>query len=275
MYGALNETADMNDTYYTYTPEAYFIEGVRFGYEYQIPGFYREFTGFQFVGVGQDPQVENRTDEPWLNTTFQLDTSVNMSTWQPGEELDPVPYNSTLWFNGSAIALDAPFLNMPANDTDCKWFDYTGLCLCYGDTLLTSDFRQDNNLICISEAGYVWGFSSVITLIGIIIEVCWIIGCFGMWLDVHINSTLFRMNRPASGLVRNILDIAGAIQRDLGNDTGAYKNRELVKALEKCSPVGYEVDDTGGKVDRIVMVSVPAARERHSRLRIDSSAFYA
>lgn len=76
-------------------------------------------------------------------------------------------------------------------------------------TLLSSDFRQNDNLVCISEEGYVWGFLSVVTLIGIILEVCWTLGCFGMLLDVHINSTLFRVNRPGSGLVRNILDVAG------------------------------------------------------------------
>lgn len=195
--------------------------------------------------------------------TFQLDTSINMSGSDPYDTLDPVPYNSTLWFNGSTIALDAPFLSFPANQTSCEWFTNDGACLCYGDTLLTSDFRGDkgDNLICISEEGYVWGFSSVIMLVGIILEVCWMLGCFGMWLDVHINSMLFRMNRPGSGMVRNILDVAGAIQRDLGGDTGAYGDRELVKELERCQPVGFEVVDDGGKVDRIAIVSMPGARD--------------
>lgn len=105
------------------------------------------------------------------------------------------------------------------------------------------------------------GFSSVITLIGVILEVCWIVGCFGMWLDVHINSSLFRMNRRGSGVVRNILDLGGAIRNDLGRDTGAYRNGALLKELEKLPPVGYEVVDDG-RQGRISIVSMSGARRR-------------
>lgn len=227
-----------------------------------VPGLYRQFTGFQFAGAGQEAISE---DTPWFNTTFQLDPSVDMSNWRqsdlPYQTLDPVPYNSTLWWNGSAIPLEAPFLNISARQTDCEWFGRGETCLCYRDAPLTSDFMRDDNLICISEQGYVWGFSSVITLVGVILEVCWIVGCFGMWLDVHINSNLFRMNRRGSGVVRNILDIGGAIRHDLGRDTGAYSNRALTKELEKLPPVGYEVVDDGQK-GRISIVSMPGARRR-------------
>lgn len=224
-----------------------------------VKGLYREFTGFQFAGAGQE--VANKST-PWFNATFQLDTSVNMSDWKHSYiPLDPVPYNSTLWWNGSAIPLEAPFLNLPPRAEDCNWFDLTGMCLCYRDALLTSDFRGDDNLICISETGYVWGFSSMITLIGVILEVCWIVGCFGMWLDLHINSSLFRMNRRGSGVVRNILDLGGAIRNDLGRDTGAYENSALLKELEKLPPVGYEVTDDGQR-GRISIVSMPGARRR-------------
>lgn len=241
----------------------------------KVVGLYREFTGFQLPGVGQDPKFDNGTDAPWFNMTFQLDKSININESILETFLEPVPYNSTLWFGGSAIALDAPFLSLPANKDDCEWFPGNGACLCYGDTLLKTDFRKANNsLICISEEGYIWGFSSVMTLVGVILEVCWMVGCFGMWLDVHLNSTLFKMNRPSSGVVRNILDVAGAMQRDLGEGTGAYKDRELKKALAKCPPVGFAVDDNG-KVDRIVMVSMPGVRRRRSRIRIERGRLYA
>lgn len=234
------------------------------GWRTAIKGLYREFTGFQFAGAGQE--VANK-ETPWFNDTFQLDPSVNMSGWtQSYRELDPVPYNSTLWWNGSAIPLEAPFLDLPARVEDCNWFGASGMCLCYRDALLTTDFRDDDNLICISEDGYVWGFSSVITLIGMILEVCWIVGCFGMWLDVHINSNLFRMNRRGSGVVRNILDVGGAIRHDLGRDTGAYDNSALLKELEKLPPVGYEVDDSGQQ-GRISIVSKPGARRRGGGLK--------
>lgn len=140
---------------YGYTGTSTWGTSISRGSRSAVPGLYRQFTGFQFAGAGQEVTNE---DEPWFNTTFQLDTSVNMSSWtQPYRQLDPVPYNSTLWWNGSAIPLEAPFMNLPAHEDDCNWFGVTGMCLCYRDALLTSDFRGDNNLICISEDGYVWG----------------------------------------------------------------------------------------------------------------------
>lgn len=273
----MNETTDFNLWGYYYTSSD--LTGVsmhngryrgQYGYDGDsvygyggarsaVPGLYRQFTGFHFAGAGQEVASE---DTPWFNTTFELDPSVNMSSWRRSYmALDPVPYNSTLWWNGSAVSLGAPFMNLPARAEDCNWFGVTGMCLCYRDALLTSDFRGDDNLICISEEGYVWGFSSVITLIGVVLEVCWIVGCFGMWLDVHINSSLFRMNRRGSGVVRNILDLGGAIRNDLGRDTGAYGNGALLKELEKLPPVGYEVVDNGQR-GRISIVSMPGARRR-------------
>lgn len=273
-----NKTMDFNDFSYT----TYFAddgsEHADFSDTERSVGLAQTFTGFQYPGVGQFPKYANGSDAPWFNMTFQLDTSINVSYENADRLLEPVPYNSTLWFNDRSISLDAPFLSLPPNDSICAWFSAPGLCLCYGDTLLTEDFRKDadnkSTLICISEEGYSWGFSSVVTMVGIILEVCWMLGCFGMWLDVHINSTLFRMNRPSSGVVRNILDVAGAIQRELGEDTGAYDDRELKKALKQCPPVGFEVDGVG-KVDRIAIVSMPGVRRLHGRVKIDSSKLYA
>jgi hypothetical protein len=235
-----------------------------------VPGLYRRVIGFQFAGQGQD--VTNG-EMPWFNATFQLDPSVNVSGWAPyyySYSLDPVPYNSTLLWNGSAVPLEAPFLNLSMRQEDCAWVTGASrtspLCVCYQGAVLTSDFQDPRNLICISEEGYVWGFSSVITVIGMILEVCWIVGCFGMWLDVHINSSLFRMNRRGSGVVRNILDVGGAIWTDLGRDTGAYGNGALLKELDKVPPVGYQVVDDGLQ-GRISIVSVPGARRRGPGLK--------
>lgn len=285
----MNETTDFNDWGYTYSEtsgDGALMNRGRFPSQYgytgqprsgssrwgtsgsgtsrsAVPGLYRQFTGFQFAGAGQEVAS---ADSPWFNTTFVLDPAVNTSLWDAVySELDPVPYNSTLWWNGSGIALEAPFLDFPVRD-ECDWVPISDMCVCYRDELLTSDFRRDDNLICISEEGYVWGFSSVITLIGIILEVCWIVGCFGMWLDVHINSSMFRMNRRGSGVVRNILDVGGAIRHDLGRDTGAYRDGELKKELEKLPPVGYEIDNSG-QHGRITIVSKPWVRRRGGELK--------
>lgn len=121
----VNKTVDLNDWMHDYSTSGHgSLTGVIF-YQYsdtqevgdtvemedysgvednsEVEGLYRNFTGFRFAGLGQDPEAEKRTDSPWLNSTFQLDTSVNISRWQSGWEsgweeewkLEPVPYNST------------------------------------------------------------------------------------------------------------------------------------------------------------------------------------
>lgn len=249
-------------------------------------GLYRQFTGVEFTFDGNvsghmhesRPGGSMPNPVPYANATFQLDLSIPLNeSYMSFSLLEPLPYNSTLRLdNNTGIALDAPFLNLSHG---CgSWMHergtYLDFCICYQGTPLTSDFRTNDALTCISENGYVWGFAGVITLIGIILEMCWIVGCFGMWLDVHLNSSLFRMNRRASGTVRNILDIAGAVQRDLGGDTGAYSEDELRKALKQCAPLGYEIQ-AGDEVDHISILSVAGSRRRRSRLKLVPGRLYA
>lgn len=243
-------------------------------------GLYREFTGFEFRFDGNmtEDTFGMVSNVPFSTTTFQLNTSIPLNASDLldtyGMMLEPVPYNSTLRINNTELHLDAPFLDLNYGcdySTDSWEMDF---CICYHGTPLTSDFRTSDKLTCISEDRYVWGFSGVITLIGIIVEMCWIVGCFGMWLDVHINSSLFRMNRPVSGTIRNIIDVASAVQKDLGRDIGAYSDGDLKEALRKCPPVGYEVE-VGDKIDRIGFVSIPRPRQRRSALKLRPGRLYA
>lgn len=281
-----NETIDFND-YSTWEMSSGDVElGAEIESYLTLPGLYREFTGFQFrldgggaANIGsQSPYLTEHV--PFSNATFQLDSTIpiNNSDSFYASWLDTVPYNSTLWLNnGTSKALSAPFLNLSSG---CgTWMYDTGsildVCLCYQGKPLTSDFRTADALTCISEDGYVWGFAGVITLVGILLEVCWVLGCFGIWLDMHINSTLFRMNRRSSGTVRNILDIAEAIQRELGRNTGAYAESELKEALKRCAPVGYEIQAGHGKVDRISTVPIVGLKQRRNGLILVPGKLYA
>lgn len=76
--------------------------------------------GWQFLGVGQELATRpeellrithvtaaedggKKTETPFLRSEFYLNSTNTTS--------DDVPYNSTLWFNGTRINLAAPFLN--------------------------------------------------------------------------------------------------------------------------------------------------------------------
>jgi hypothetical protein len=107
------------------------------------------------------------------NATLELDTAI-----APGPGI--VPYNSTLWFNGTGYELSAPFLNA---DRACSWFgDPLGSCLCYDDNPIYTDWRTNltgANMKCINDNNsYIWGFSSFICLIGLALEIWWIFGCW-------------------------------------------------------------------------------------------------
>lgn len=290
---SVNGTVDLNDLYPVPTGAYYAEFGLLLERTLHTRTLYGQVNGFEFVS-NRNGSLDTRLpisrggleSMPLRNATFQLDTSVQVNTSSMPYSLtssmaamDPVPYNSTLRFsNGTNMALDAPFLNLSHG---CgSWMRELGstidLCVCYQGSPLTSDFRTGDGLTCISEDGYVWGFAGVFTLIGILLEMGWIVGCFGMWFDAHIHSSLFRMNRRTSGLVRSILDVAGAVQRDLGSDTGAYSDDELRRALDKCAPIGYEVQTADDKTDRIGVVSVAGPRRRRRKLmRLAPDRLYA
>jgi hypothetical protein len=83
-------------------------------------------------------------------------------------------------------------------------------------------------------------------LVGLILEAIWAIGCWVVWLDANVNSQLVKHRRRAGGTVRNVLDLAESVNRDLGTNTCAYGDEELAAALEQCEPVGYSVDASTG-----------------------------
>lgn len=257
----VSETAYWNDwKYSTRSSGAFFSHILPLGnYSY---GPFQTIIGFQFSGAGQ--QGHNLSGYDIYNETFKLQESMVASS-------RVVPYNSTLWINNTAIPFSAPFLKFSRS---CSWFSTTlDLCICHQDTPLLQDWRTDDNLACLNEDGYIWGFSVILVFVGLVLEGCWIIGCFGMWLDATINSQLVNSNRPGTGTIRNIIDIGSSLSRDLGAATGAYSNGELKKALKTCPPVGYAVEERGG-FEHISLVAIPSGSRRRKKLKLDFNNRY-
>jgi hypothetical protein len=218
-------------------------------FAFQIAGYYREqeqrsiFPAYNMTAISSHVVA--------YNETFFLDTTQLLlhpafhsyvAASQSGPEI--VPYNSTLWYNGTSLQLSAPFLRF---DQTCSWFnDPLGVCMCLKDTPIYTDWRADSsggNFKCINDSNsYIWGFASFISIIGLYMEIIWIFGCWLIWAEATRCSNLVNANRPGTGTIRNIIDISGAIRKDLGDHTSLYNESLLREELDRCPQVGYVVE---------------------------------
>ncbi|RDW77887.1 hypothetical protein BP5796_05739 [Coleophoma crateriformis] len=101
-----------------------------------------------------------------------------------------------------------------------------------------------SGVTCVPESEYQWGFSLGWTIAVLGTLMVWSWGMFGLWFDAQKNGLFWQMGRR-SGLYRNILDVANALEDALGPDTCAYNDDELTTAVEKLEPVGFEAVANG------------------------------
>jgi len=80
---------------------------------------------------------------------------------------------------------------------------------------------------------YQWGFSFTLTFIFLILNTVWSIGMYAMWMDAHENSRVDRSGRETGGMFRSVVDLATAIQRNLGKAADQCSNSELEKRLKR------------------------------------------
>lgn len=192
------------------------------------------------------------------NGTFQLDSYAQLSKSSCHSVLEPVSYKSTLRVDNTYSSLDAQFLDLNhtcgAGPTKLGTVTTIGrstnFCICYQGLASTSDFRTDTDLTCIRKDGYLWGFAGVLALIGTITLGRGLLRSLARCSRQH---SLFRMAWKAAlpGNLRNVLDVASAVRRDLGEDAGAHANEELEGALARCEPVRWQVRKGGDGVNRI------------------------
>ncbi|KAI8633859.1 hypothetical protein F5Y19DRAFT_471116 [Xylariaceae sp. FL1651] len=193
-----------------------FFEANNSTQQWSSPGLVQVLEGFQFSRFG-----------PYNDAVYRR------SGYSQGSGI--LPYNSTLQYRNISIHLSAPFVEFGIGDTDCTWWNSTtGECPCYRGKPLGSDWAIGREFVRIGAQGYVWGFSSFILIISLILETVWVIGI---------------------GTARHILDLAEAMNRDLGLHTSTYTDIELRDALKNCPPVGYQLGNTDG-VKHIGLVTI-------------------
>ncbi|CZR52596.1 uncharacterized protein PAC_02473 [Phialocephala subalpina] len=208
-----------------------------------------------------------------------------------------------------SIPQTEPLWNIIYNDSSCKnWYPMFKPQNITNDTLPSqintqyneSYFLDPKNYECVSTDIYQWvrrilipllpllplaspsltptiprpltsssqGFSYAWLLITCTIHSIWLLGTYILSLDSSYNSEIIKKGRKY-GTWRAILDLAESVNRDLGRDTCAYGEDEIVEELGKRRPVGYFVDeqDGGGGVAHLALRGeADCARRRRVRL---------
>lgn len=221
---------------------------------------------WQYSGDGQDVEPLEDWWDPDLGEQFAYQADFILDdTIAPGPAV--VPYNSTFFLNGTEYELAAPFVKFgeecgPHN----SYYTSMGSCVCYRGEPIAYDWDNQDNLFCVGKGEYAWGFSSYVTLAGLVLEAVWAIVCWAMWLDANVNSGLLKSRRRASGFVRNALDLADAVNRDLGLRTCAHSDKELVEALDRCDDVGFTVVY---EADHAHIGVVHGSMKRHGKMLVE------
>ncbi|KAI0127006.1 hypothetical protein BJ170DRAFT_596569 [Xylariales sp. AK1849] len=187
-----------------------------------------------------------------------------------------LPYNSTIWLDGKAIPLEAPFLSTSAACSDWVWAPL-GACLCLNGVPLNQEIDVDNPTGCISDTGYSWGFATRILGVALILEAPWILMTWIMWTWATWRSQLVSRGRAGAGKVRNILDAAEAITEHVGDQHSAYTESELAKQLKTSPPYRYVVEIRGGTEHigiRPTSTSGTQGTELRKRIQVDGDTLY-
>lgn len=131
-----------------------------------------------------------------------------------GESLPPgeMPYNSTLWLNGSAISLSAPFINVGHGCSGNNGFGSLGNCICYKGQPISLDLLGEERAICNTAPGYVWGFSSTLLRLGLAFEAAWMACCLicYLWLSLR-GGLVSKKTMRSAGPMKFALEFSGAM----------------------------------------------------------------
>ena len=216
---------------------------------------------------------KDREKQQFRRSTFRLNHSIS---YHPGVAAS-IPYNSTFWYKGTEISLQAPFLGF----MNCTWLQFKRSdasisppdCLCYKGELVLQDFRVGNHKACTGGAEYVWGFSHFITLIGLILELVWCLVCGYLYLSTNIG-IINLYDRSAVGTLRNALDFAEVVKEELGDDICLYTNKQLMEALSDSHPIGYATKERSDGITHLGLVPVKDGGAVRRRTLLDPKKFY-
>ena len=137
---------------------------------------------------------------------------------------------------------------------------------CYKNEMLPRDLSEQ--VICLPESYFVWGFSSLLLYIICSLQITWTVGMFIVWLDANINSQLCRTGRKTRGFLRPALDIAEAVRDVLGEELCTYQSEDISRTLDTMRMgVQYYATDADG--DGVSHIGLGSNRSRRLLLSND------
>lgn len=166
-----------------------------------------------------------------------------------------MPYNSTLWLDGNAISLSAPFVDFGHNCAGNNPFGSLGNCICYKGQPIPLDLLGEERAVCNTAPGYVWGFSSYLLRLGLAFEATWMACCLicYLWLSLRGGLTRNKIIRNA-GPMKFALELSEAVCEI--DETASALSEDGLKARLKGINVGYRpepvVPDNAGLRHRVV-----------------------
>jgi hypothetical protein len=116
-----------------------------------------------------------------------------------------------------------------------------------------------DNVQCVANGVYQWGFSTNIIFVFMTLNGLWTIGTYGVWIHMNRKSELCQKGRRL-GKYRATVDLVESICQDLGNDICAYSEKELTEKLEKQGGIKYYVEQ--GEGDGISHIGITSCRGR-------------
>lgn len=128
---------------------------------------------------------------------------------------------------------------------------------------------SDDNVFCLQNHNYQWGFSSVLVFIFMICNGIWLLGNFITWWSLQRKSQ-FAKKKRTMGRYRAAVDITEAIANELGPNLSALSNSDLESELRKRPPIRYySTKDPEGRNGTRIGLSVEGPTGERVRLKYD------
>ena len=145
--------------------------------------------------------------------------------------------------------------------------DYTSR-YCYNNHSIDSTALR-NSAQCISEPYFVWGLSSLLVKVVLVLQIVWVLGTYSVWLSANLSSELCRNGRKVRGPFRATEDLSAAIREVLGEETCAYSEEQLAKHLSNQAGLRYYSEDLRDSgTSHIGLSSVRLRTTKLDRLKI-------
>ena len=128
----------------------------------------------------------------------------------------------------------------------------------------------DNYSCTVQNGVYMWGFSRSWVLITVCVTCAWLLGMWIFWVDADHNSQMSRKRRRL-GTYRAILDVGDVLRGELGDELGAYSEKELRRAVDKVGRVKYRVSNVEEEgLPRVRLSTGPS-----QKVKLNWGTFYA